>query len=72
MQVRSAINSVFNYAVIPEIQNIMGSMSFGQRSTESGSSNNIQENKREEINGLKAKLTKKDSWSAFELRDTET
>ena len=56
--------------VIPEIQNALGTLSSGQRDTESGSSPNNQED-REGSNGLKTKITKKDSWSAFDLRDTE-
>ena len=56
--------------MIPEIQNAMGTLSSGQTDTESGSSPNNQED-REVSNGLKTKITKKDSWSAFDLRDTE-
>ena len=48
----------------------MGTLSSGQRDTESGSSQNNQED-REGSNGLKTKFTKKDSRSACNLRDTD-
>ena len=56
--------------MIPEIQCAMGKLSSGQRDTESGSSQNNQED-REGSNGLKTKILKKDSRSACNLRDTE-
>ena len=59
------------HTVIPEIQSLMGTLSSGQMDTESNSSNNRQETNCDEINGLKPKLTKQDSRSTFELRDTE-
>ena len=68
-QINRAINSAINDRWIPEIQNIMGSLSSGHRDTESEMSGNDQENN-EQANGLKTKLTKKDSMSAFDLRDT--
>ena len=58
LQIRCAINSVYSDRVIPETQNIMGSMSFGQSDTESCLSINKQEKKREEINRLKNKIYK--------------
>ena len=70
VQITKAINSAINNSVIPEIQNAMGTLSSGQRDTESGSSQNIQED-RERSNGLKTKIMKKDSRSACNLRDTE-
>ena len=70
VQITRAINSAINDRVIPEIQNAMCTLSSGQRDTEYGSSPNNQEN-REGSNGLKTKITKKDSRSPFDLRDTE-
>ena len=70
VQITKAINSAINNSVIPEIQNAMGTLSSGQRDTESGSSQNNQED-REGSNGLKTKIIKKDSRSACNLRDTE-
>ena len=70
VQITRVINSAINDIVMPEIQNAMGTLSPGQRDTESGSSPNNQED-REGSNGLKTKITKKDSRSAFDLRDTE-
>ena len=56
--------------VIPEIQNIVSSMSSsGNRDTEASVSPNSQEN-RKCSSGFKSKLTKKDSRSACDLRDT--
>ena len=45
VQISRAISSVINGRVIPEIQNAIGTMSSGQRDTESGSSPNIQEDR---------------------------
>ena len=70
VQITKAINSAINNSVIPEIQNAMGTLSSGQRDTESGSSQNNQED-REGSNGLKTKIIKKVSRSACNLRDTE-
>ena len=70
VQITKAINSAINNSVIPEIQNAMGTLSSGQRDTESGSSQNNQED-REGSNGLKTKIIKTDSRSACNLRDTE-
>ena len=69
-QINRTISSAISDRVIPGIHNIMGTLSSGQRDTESDSSNNIQDNS-EVTNGLKTKITKKDSRSAFDLRDTE-
>ena len=70
VQITRMIKFAINDRVIPEIQNAMGTLTSGQRDTESGSSPNNQED-REGSNGLKTKITKKDSRSAFDLRDTE-
>ena len=48
----------------------MSTISSGQGDTESNASKNNQDD-REMTSGLKMKITKKDSRSAFELRDTE-
>ena len=69
-RINRAISSAISERVIPEIQNIMSSISSGNRDTESGSLSNIQENY-SRTEGLKTKITKKDSRSAFDLRDTE-
>ena len=69
-QLNRAMSSAINDRVIPGIRNIMGSLSLGHRDTESGTSGDNQESS-EETNGLKTKLTNKDSRSAFDLRDTE-
>ena len=69
-QINRAISTAISERVIPEIQNIVSSMSFsGSRDTEASMSPNSQENK-ENTSGLKTKLTKKDSRSACNLRDT--
>ena len=63
-QNKRAIGSAINDRLFPEVQIIMGSLSSGQRDTESEASvNNLHSS--EERNWLKTKLTKKDSWSAF-------
>ena len=69
VQISRAINSAINLGEIPEIQNIMGSMSFGQRDTDSGTPKNSQAIS-EKTKGVNIKLTKKDSRSAFDFRDT--
>ena len=71
VQITRTIISAINYRVIPELQNAMGTLSSGQKDTESGSSPNNQED-REGSNGLQTKITKKDSRSACDLRDTES
>ena len=48
----------------------MGSMNFGQRDTESGTSTNNQDISEKKTNGVNTKLTEKISRSAFDLRDT--
>ena len=70
VQITRAINSAINDKMVPEIQNIMGTLSLGQRDTESGSSPNNQDNT-EGTNGFISKITKKDSRSACNLRDTD-
>ena len=70
VQITEVINSAINNKVIPAIQNAMGTLSSGQKDTESGSSQNNQED-REGSNGPKTKIIKKDSRSACNLRDTE-
>ena len=67
-QINRAITSAER--VMPEIQNILSSMSSpGNRDTESGLSPDSQE-VREDTNSFKSKITKKDCRSAFDLRDT--
>ena len=69
-QINRAICSAISDRVIPEIRNIVSSMSSsGNRDTEAGSSPNSQEN-RGRMAGLKTRITKKDSMSACDLRDT--
>ena len=70
VQITRTINSAINDRVIPELQNAMGTLSSGQRDTESGSSPNNQED-REGSSRLQTKTTKKDSRSACDLRGTE-
>ena len=70
IRITSAISSAIAERVIPEIQNIVGSMSSsGNRDTEASSSPNIQEII-EGNNGFKSEITKKDSRSACDLRAT--
>ena len=69
-QINRAINTALSERVIPEIQNIVSSMSSsGNRDTEASMSPCSQEN-RENPSGLKSKITKKDSRSVGDLRDT--
>ena len=69
-QTNRAISTAIAERVIPEIQNIVSSMSSsGNRDTEASSSPNSQENT-EKYNGFKTKITKKDSRSACDLRAT--
>ena len=69
-QIHRAINNVIAEKVIPEIQNIVNSMSSsGNRDTEASVSPNSQEN-RERPSGFKLKFAKKDSRSACDLSDT--
>ena len=58
VQITRAINSAINDKMVPEIQNIMGTLSSRQRDTESGSSPNNQDNT-EGTNGLYLKLQKR-------------
>ena len=69
-QINRANKSVISEKVIQEIQNIMSSISSGNRDTESCLSSNSQENNKG-TDGLKTKIAKKDCKSAFDLRDTE-
>ena len=70
-QINGAISLAISDRVIPEIRNIVSSMSSsGKRETEASSSPNSQE-KRERTTGLKTRITKKDSRSACDLRDME-
>ena len=65
-----AISTAISERVIPEIQTIVSSMSSsGNRDTEASMSPSSQEN-RENPSGLKPKITKKDSRSVGDLRDT--
>ena len=60
-QINRAISTAISERVIPEIQNIVSSMSFsGNKDTEASTSPSSQEN-RENPSGLKSKITKKDS-----------
>ena len=69
-QINRAINTAIAERVVPEIQNIVSSMSSsGNRDTEASMSPNSQEG-RGNTSGLKTKITKKDSRSACDLRDT--
>ena len=69
-QINRAINNAISERVIPEIQNIVSSMSSsGNRDTETSMSPHSQEN-RENPSGFKSKFTKGDSRSACDLRDT--
>ena len=63
-QINRAISTAISERVIPEIQNIVSSMSSSEnRDTEASMSPNSQEN-RENTSGLRTKITKKDSRSA--------
>ena len=69
-QINRAITTAIAERVIPEIQNIANSMSStGHRDTEASLSPNSQENKGN-ASGPKIKITKKDSRSVGDLRDT--
>ena len=58
VQISRAITSVINDRMIPEKQNNMSSMFFGQREIESGTPTNNQDVS-EKTNGLKTKVTKR-------------
>ena len=67
-QINRALNAAIAERVIPEIQNMVSSMSSsGNRNTEASSSPNSQGNN-EANDGLKNKITKKDSRSTGDLR----
>ena len=69
-QINRAITATIAERVIPEIQNIANSMSStGHRDTEASSSPSSQEN-RESASGPEIKITKKDSRSVGDLRET--
>ena len=68
-QINRVTCSAINDRVIPAIQNIMSSLCSRQPDTESGMSGSGHENS-EQTSGLKTKIAKKDSMSAFDLRDT--
>ena len=69
-QINRAIGTAISERVIPEIQNIVSSMSSsGNRDTETSMSPGSQVNT-ENTSGWKSKLTKKDSRSACDLGDT--
>ena len=58
-QINRAVSTAISERVIPEIQNIVSSMSSsGNRDTDASMTPNSQEN-RENTSGLKSKLTKK-------------
>ena len=68
-QINRAISTAISERVMPEIQNIVSSMSSsGNRDTEASMSPNSQED-RENSSGLKTKILKKDSRSVGDLRD---
>ena len=68
-QINRAITSTITGRVIPEIQNIVSSMSSsGNKDSESGLSPDNQEI-REDTNGFKSKITKKYCRSAIDLND---
>ena len=64
------VSSAIAESVNPEIQNMVRSLSSGNRDTESGLSSNNQE-KSDGTTGFKSKVTKKYCRPAFDLRDTE-
>ena len=69
-QINRTITTAISERVIPEIQNIVSSMSSsGNRDTEASMSPSSQEN-RENSSGLKTKILIKDSRSVGDLRDT--
>ena len=69
-QINRAISTAISKRGIPEIQNIVSSMSSsGKRDTEASMSPSSQEN-RGNPSGLKTKILKKDSRSVGDLRDT--
>ena len=69
-QINRSISTAISERIIPEIQNIVSSMSSSRyRDTEASVSPNCQEN-RENRSGLRTNLTKKDSRPACDLRDT--
>ena len=69
-QINRAINTAISERVIPEIPKIVSSMSSsGNRDTEASMSPCSQEN-RANPSGLRSKITKKDSRSVGDLRDT--
>ena len=69
-QINRDISTAISERVIPEIHNIVSSMSSsGNRDTEASMSPSSQEN-RENTSGLRTKITKMDSRSACDLRDT--
>ena len=69
-QINRAISTAISEKVLPEIQNIVSSISSsGNRDTEASMSPSSQEN-RENPSSLKTKLLKKDSRSVGDLRDT--
>ena len=71
-QINRAISTAISERVIPEILNIVSSMSSsGNRDTEASVSPSSQDN-RENPSGLKSKIMKKDSRSVVDLRDTAT
>ena len=67
-QTNRAISTAITERVIPDIQNIVSSISSsGNRDNEASSSPNIQENA-EMNNGFRNKITKKDSRSTGDIR----
>ena len=68
-EINRAISSAINDIAILEIQNIMNSLSSGPRNIET-EMRGFDQGSNELTNGLETKMTKKDSRSAFDLRDT--
>ena len=69
-QINKAINTAISEKVIPEIQNIVSSMSSpGNRDTKASLSPNSQEN-RENTSGLKTEITKKRTHGPHVTRET--
>ena len=69
-QINRAVSTAITEKVLPEIQNIVSSMSSsGNRDTEASTSPSSQED-RNDSSGLRTKILKKDSRSVGDLRDT--
>ena len=69
-QTNRAISTAISERVTPVIQNIVSSMSSSGNSDTEASMSPISQEKRENLSGLKSKMTKKDSRSVGDLSDT--